>query len=319
MVKVMNKHNLSISNFNKKIILGIKLLLFGCILLGFFYYVSNQYTEDYCAALIDKVERIKSIEEPKIVILGNSNIAFGIDSEMIQEELGMPVVNMGLHGNLGNMFHEEMARINVKEGDIYVLCHTSYNDPSEIVDPVLGWVTIENHIELYQILRTEDIWPMLKAYPIYLKRCLNRYSENYTEPPWENIYSRKKFNSYGDVGEIRTENLCNFEELDLQVAKIDKENIDRINSLASWLEKKGATLVIAGYPIADGQGAPEKEEYVQFQAELEEAVECEVISEFTDYMYDYKYFFDTRFHLTTEGAKLRTKQLIEDLKAWKEF
>jgi len=36
-------------------------------------------------------------------------------------------------------------------------------------------------------------------------------------------------------------------------------------------------------------------------------------------MYDYKYFFDTRFHLTTEGAKLRTKQLIEDLKAWKEF
>lgn len=51
---------------------------------------------------------------------------------------------------------------------------------------------------------------------------------------------------------------------------------------------------------------------------LEEVVDCEVISEFTDYIYDDKYFFGTRFHLTTE-AKLRTKQLIEDLKAWKEF
>lgn len=174
MVKDMNKYNLFISNSKKKTELGIKLLFLQCVILGFFYYVSNQYSEDYCAALIDKVERLKSIEEPKIVLLGNSNIAFGIDSAMIEEELGMPVVNMGLHGNLGNMFHEEMARINVTEGDIYVLCHTSYDDPSVILDPVIGWITIENHFELYSILRHEDIWPMLKAYPIYLKRCLDR-------------------------------------------------------------------------------------------------------------------------------------------------
>lgn len=314
----MNKHNLFISNSNKKIELGIKLVFLLCIILCFFYYVSNQYSEDYCAALIDKVERLKSIEEPKIVLLGNSNIAFGIDSEMIEKELGMPVVNMGLHGNLGNMFHEEMARINVTEGDIYVLCHTSYDDPSVILDPVIGWITIENHLELYPILRNEDIWPMLKAYPIYLKRCLNRYSENYLEPAEENIYSRKAFNIYGDVGELRTENLKEFEEM-LPIPQLSAENVERINKLTKWLEKKGATLVIAGYPIADGEMTPKKEEYIKFQEELEETVECEVISDFTDYMYDYKYFFDTKFHLITEGAKMRTVQLISDLREWKGF
>ena len=137
-MKDMNTHNLIISSFNKKTEVGIKLLFLLCVISGFFYYLSNQYSEDYCAVLIDKVESLKSIEEPKIVLLGNFNIAFGIDSTMIEEELGIPVVNMRLYGNLGNMFHEEMARIGVTKGDIYVLCHTTYDDPSVIIDTVIG-------------------------------------------------------------------------------------------------------------------------------------------------------------------------------------
>lgn len=105
----------------------------------------------------------------------------------------------------------------------------------------------------------------------------------------------------------------------LPVPKVSNDNVERINELAKRLEKKGATLVIAGYPIADGKMTPKKEEYVRFQEELEKAVECEVISDFTDYMYDYKYFFDTKFHLITEGAKMRTVQLISDLREWKGF
>ena len=32
----------------------------------------------------------------------------------------------------------------------------------------------------------------------------------------------------------------------------------------------------------------------------------------------YDYFYDTKYHLTEEGAKVRTKQLIMDLKRWME-
>ena len=35
----------------------------------------------------------------------------------IEKEVGMPVVNMGLHGNLGNAFHEQMAKKYVKEDE----------------------------------------------------------------------------------------------------------------------------------------------------------------------------------------------------------
>ena len=43
---------------------------------------------------------------------------FGFNSEEIEEAMGMPVVNMGLHGGMGNAFHEEMGKLNVQPGRI---------------------------------------------------------------------------------------------------------------------------------------------------------------------------------------------------------
>lgn len=317
MVKGMHKRNLFTFNFNKKFYLIFKIFILVSILLIFFYNISGQYQENYNASLIDKVKRLNSINEPKIVLLGNSNLAFGIDSRLIEEELEMSVVNMGLHGGLGNAFHEEMAKINVTKGDIYVLCHTSYNSPNKIENLELCWITLENNFELYQILRYEDIWPMIKAYPVYLKKCINLLTTDIPESTnIDSVYSRKAFNIYGDVSIERTKNKYDFSR-ELSVPSIDIETAERINKLAEWLNSKEATLVVAGYPIADGNMTPAKKEYEKFQLELENLLECDVISNFTDYMFDYKYFYDSEYHLTTDGVKLRTDQLIEDLKRWR--
>ena len=103
------------------------------------------------ASLIDKVQRLENLHEPKIVLIGDSNLAFGIDSEKIEEAFGMPVVNMGLHGGLGNAFHEEMTRLNVTEGDIYIICHCSYSDDGQLKNKELAWITLENHPSLWKI------------------------------------------------------------------------------------------------------------------------------------------------------------------------
>lgn len=92
----------------------------------------------------------------------------------------------------------------------------------------------------------------------------------------------------------------------------------RLNELNSWVESKGATLLLTAYPIADGQYTPPKKEFEDFERKLREQVECEVISDFTDYMFPYEYFYNTAKHLTEEGADLRTKQLIEDLRVWQQ-
>lgn len=75
-------------------------------------------------------------------------------------------------------------------------------------------------------------------------------------------------------------------------------------------------MLIAAYPIGNGQVTADANEFVQFQEELEACLDSIVISNYTDYMLDYSYFYNTDLHLNTEGAEIRTRQLISDIKRW---
>lgn len=313
----MNKHSLSTSNYKKNSIFLIKLLVAFMLLPGYVYHVLPQYEHGYNASLIDKVNRLESIDEPKIVLLGHSNLTFGINSELIEEAMGMPVVNMGLHGGNGNAFHEEMAKYNVSPGDIYVLCHSVYNDENLIVEPLTAWTTIENHLHLWKILRTDDVTTMVNSFPVYLKKSLNLYSSGTGNQNPGGVYARSAFNEYGDVAVLREGSQYTFKG-EVGVPEIGDISVKRINELNTYLTKRGASLVVAGYPIGNGRLTADAFEFINFQEQLAERLDCPVISNYTDYMFDYKYFFNTNLHLNSEGTELRTIQLISDLKRWQE-
>ncbi|MCM1086947.1 MAG: hypothetical protein NC419_02245 [Muribaculaceae bacterium] len=304
------------SNGNTKFVL--KLFLFFMMVITYFYLMMPQYEGIYCASLQDKVKRLESLEGPKIVLLGNSNLTFGIESELIESAFGMPVVNMGLHGGLGNRFHEDMARYHVEEGDIYILCHTSFADDGSIGDATLVWSAIENHPKLWKLLRLSDARDMLEAFPKYLKKCVELYNTGQGNQDFGGMYARSAFNEYGDVALERNENLYIFKE-PVNPPPINETTVQRINELNAWLEERGAVLLIATYPIGSGELTAEAEEFDAFQKELEEQLDPVVISRYTDYMYDYTCFYDTSLHLNSETARIRTEQLIEDIKNWQEL
>lgn len=99
---------------------------------------------------------------------------------------------------------------------------------------------------------------------------------------------------------------------------IGDTTVERINKLNEYITSRGATLLVAAYPIGNGELTADPRDYVVFQENLKDRLDCHVISNFTDYMYDYSYFYDTNLHLNSQGAKLRTKQLIKDIKHWLE-
>lgn len=312
-MKDTNKHNSYISNFKSNLKLFCKALIVFIFVAVLCFNMMPQYLESYNAAILDKVARLRELDGPKIVLLGDSSVAFGIDSSMIEEKLGMPVANMGLHGGCGNAFNEQLAKINVQEGDIYVLCHTEYTDKG-IVSPVVMWTVIENHFELWQLLRPEDIPVMVKSYPAYLKYCVGYWENENGNKPNDAVYARSAFNEYGDVATERRG--LTYEFIDGDCPEIDDNTAQRINELNRYLQERGADMVVAGYPIAKGEFTADEEEFVQFQERLKEKLDCEVISDFRDYMIDYSLFFDSGLHLSTEGAEIRTEQLISDLEAY---
>ena len=287
------------------------------MLFFFVFLVLPEYSQHYVGATIDKVERLTSINQPKIVLVGNSSLAFGINSELIEEAMGMPVVNLGMHGGLGNAFHEEMAKLNVCKGDIYIICHTEYSDNDTILDRELACITLENHIQLWKILRGKDVWPLLEAVPTYLHKSFNLWIRQEGNKEINGNYSRKYFNKYGDYILERQKREIDFTEGMIAAPTINDTCIDRLNKLNEYFTNRGATMVVAAYAIPVCEFTPDETEYETFQAELEERLDSPVISNFTEYMLDQDYFYDTQFHLNNEGVDIRTQLLIKDLKRWK--
>lgn len=300
----------------------LKAVLVLCLVAGFvFGVVMPQYKYNYNASLIDKNARLKSIDEPKIVLLGDSNVAFGFNSALIEEAFGKPVVNMGLHGGLGNAFLEEMAKLNVTEGDVYIVCPTDFNDNDSIVreDPTLAWLTLENHFDLWRLIRPKDIPTMAESFSSYLKKALELWLTGTGNQDSGDEYSRSAFNEYGDNVWPRPYVEHNeffphpVDFTQQTVPEIGDATIDRLNALNKYLKARGATLLLAAYPVAYGEYTPLMSDYQAFEDELVERLEFPVISSYSDYMYDYDYFYDTIYHLVDDGVEMRTQQLVSDL------
>lgn len=74
-------------------------------------------------------------------------------------------------------------------------------------------------------------------------------------------------------------------------------------------------MYIIGYPIIKSTDKDfDYNAFKIFQKDLENKLDCKIISNFSDYIYDRELFFDSNVHLTTEGAEIRTKQFINDFK-----
>lgn len=311
----MSKHNSSILDSDSTKVFLYKLLVIVLSSILYILYITPQYRNSYSGELAEKIARLKAIEDPKIVLIGNSNVAFGFDSEYIEREMGMPVVNMGFHGGVGNKFHDDMMDYNVTPGDIYVVCHHSYYCSDKIENPVLAWTAIENNKDLLHLIKREDIPQMIDSFPSYIKKCTHRYNtfENNKNP--DIVYSKEAFNEYGDICVERDYTGEDFSE-DIWLPVVDESEINRLNKWNEYMNERGASLVVSISPIIYDQWPADDKEMDVFQNDLEDALDCDVISYWKDYSYDSEMFYNTPNHLNTKGAKLRSIQLVKDLKKW---
>lgn len=302
----------------KKLILNLLkyILLMLCCLLALLLICPSQFSKDYTASIADKLQRLESIQEPKIILVGESNLAFGIDSAMLEEAFQMPVVNLGLHGGLGYQFHYNMAKRNIGPGDIVILANLSFGD-GLIQDGSLAWITIENGDDLWTLIPKENIPDMLVTFPSYVVDTVEATLQNRLETV-SGTYSREAFNSWGDIAVYRESGQLSFADYTITVPEVTEKGLARVNEFAAFCEAQGAVCLMSGYPIAFGEYSPSAGEYRQSQQELEGLLEFEMISDYTDYFFDYSLFYDSQYHLSTEGAQLRTQQLIQDLHQWQQ-
>ena len=166
----------------------------------------SEFDESFVGALDEKIERLMSIEEDKIVIIGGSSVAFGYDSRIIEKYTEMPVVNFGLYAALGTKLMLDLSRDGIKEGDLVIIA------------PELDAQTLSLYFSASTTLRALDGAPKyFTAIPSTHTLSLLGASWDFAAekfnyklfgaPSPEGVYNSRNINEYGDVDYYREANV----------------------------------------------------------------------------------------------------------------
>jgi len=284
------------------------------------FIVPPQYKNTFLAELSEKYTRLKSIDEPKIILVGGSNLAFGLDSRDLEKETGLPVVNFGLYASLGTKAMMDLSKSSIHKGDIVVLCpELDAQTLSLYYNGETMWQALDCNYSMLLDVGFANYGKLLGSFPAFASEKFKFYRSGKTPNP-KGVYQKSSFNKYGDIVYKRKYNNMMLEYdpthmITLTPSIVDEKFVAYVNQYASLVRRHGAKIYFS-FPPMD-KAALEKnttdKTILSFYQYLGEKLNVEIISNINGYLLDSGYFYDTNFHLNDTGVKVRTSLLAEDV------
>ena len=215
-----------------------------------------KYDTTYMGELKYKYERLTSVRGPKIVLIGGSSAAFGVDSTLLEQELpAYEMVNFGMYAALGSRMMLDLAENSIGEGDIVIFMpEINGQTLSDFTDGTYALQGLDGAWKLLGQIRP-DLYPsVFGAMPAFAMEKLHYQLDNALPEPG-GLYRRSSFNEYGDiVSEAVTQNIMPEEyDPDLPVYMTDElpteEFTAYLNGYAGKLRKKGASFYYHFCPV----------------------------------------------------------------------
>lgn len=314
----------------KKILVKIGLFLIGLMMVlspfGIFLLIANNqphvYSKTYYAALVDKVHYLKSLKsEKKIVLIGGSNVAFGFNSELLEQEFPeYKVVNFGLYAMLGTKIMMDLAIDYIGEGDmVFIIPEINSQSTSLYFNAESTLKALEDDMDIINKLPKDNKESVVGSYFDFIK---DRGKQKTIIEP-NGVYQRKNFNKYGDILFLSEEGISKRDKNRMPLHydpsllvdykyKIDNEFFEYVNSYVDSLIKKKATCYYSWSPVDDLSTSNNDDEIDSYYWLVRQKIKANVVGEPSNYIMNNHYFYDSNFHLNDSGATLRTLKLIED-------
>lgn len=279
----------------------------------------NQYNKTYLAEFSDKYNLLNDTKGKKIIFVGGSSLPFGLRSDLIEEQLEeYKVVNFGLYATLGTKFMMDMSKSNIKEGDIVILSpelneqtYSLYFNPTAVLQACDGFAY------KYKYLSNNDNLKLFYNYWNFAKDKLE-YAKNGNAPDPIGIYRHDSFNDYGDICVERDNNIMN-NGVDSTMSitmnnLLNDDFIGYVNKYCEHVRNKGAKIYFNFSPCNELAILSSRKTRDEFQEKVDLKIKCDRLSNLEDCIIDYRYFYDTNFHLNSSGAIYYTSLLINNLK-----
>lgn len=296
------------------LLLPTALLLRGAMLPSF-------YHDSYYAVLDRMHTRLETAAGKKLVIVGGSNVAFGLDGALLEELLAQKgfdytVCPFGLYAAVGTAAMLDLSVDALGEGDIVIL---AVEPTSETMSDYFGatafWKCAEDAPHLLSRLSRARQAAMAGNYIAFLQERLAIEASG--QPPIaQGVYAASSFNDRCDLiferpGNVMALGYDTAARVELDTVQISPAFAEQVNDYCAAARRKGAQVLLSFSPV--NRSAMAREEAKEFFALCNQALDCTAISDPNRYILDSGWFYDSNFHLNSAGAAVRTAMLAEDL------
>ena len=281
----------------------------------------NPYRDTYLGAFEQKYDRLYTAEGKKIVFIGGSSLPFGLDSALLEADLGggYTVVNYGLYATLGTKLMMDTALDSLGEGDIVVLApelspqtYSLYFNPEATLQATDGFSSMLSGVSF------KDKLSLFYRDFVFAIDKLGYAIRGESLPP-SGIYAKESLNAYGDMAATRENNVMNGGYDSNMTVTLDDtllapDFIDYVNRYVKKAKERGAEVYFSFSPTNIAALRTSEKGRAAFEEKLADALDCELLLSIEDAMVDKRYCYDTNFHMNSAGQLYFTRVLSVALK-----
>ena len=309
----------------KKAVVCVTLALLLCMpvtLLIWGFALPEQYGDTFMGELGPKAALLRDTPGPRIVLVGGSGVAFGVDSALMEAELdGYNVVNFGLYAALGTTVMMDLSEPYIREGDIVLLIPEQQSQTlSDWFDPAVMWQGLDGAFSLLRDLPRDKLERLAGAFPAFAgqKAACCFFG---ALPGARGVYARGSFNERGDVASP----LCARNEMpggcDVNMPIRFEDGMAteafaaRVREYADAVRARGAVLWYGFCPMNAAAVEAADTEIDDYYLRLREALGIPLAGDPHDFILEAGWFYDTNFHPNSSGKTVYTRALIRAVKA----
>ncbi|MEJ7759140.1 MAG: hypothetical protein WKF55_06060 [Gemmatimonadaceae bacterium] len=294
-------------------------------------YDAHAADDNYLAAVLEKDRLIRSTPSPKLILVGGSNLAFGIDSRMLQDSLGLRVVNMGLYAKLGLRYMLAQARPYIGKGDLVIVVPEyeqffgEFGNGDFTLNTALLYAPLDRIGDFSQSYSVIDV--VLRPRVENTRRSflkglaqLTGQGQAYQPQDTNSYYSRQAFDSLGDMVAHLGRSGLHPDSIYVKeippMREFNAEMVDELNVVAGVARKRGARAYFLFPAYIDRSYEVSRPRIDSLRARLESDMHLPIVGKASDFVLPAPLFFDTRYHLNQEGRRLRTLRMIQLLRPY---
>lgn len=305
------------------ILISVALLAVPLTLIIFAFALPPQYDLSFYGGMKIKYDRLYGLSGKKAVVIGGSSVAFGVRSDLLEEELGYPTVNYGLYANLGTKYMLDTAEDAINSGDVVIISPEQNSQSlSCYFNGEAVWYSADGNFGVLGKVPFGSAGDLLKGFLPFVSGKYNAFISG-VKPASDGVYNVSSFNSLGDICYDKREynempqGFDAATPISFSREIISQEFIDYMNAFARRMRSKGATVYYSfcpmnGSAIEEGTDSAKIAEYYDF---LREKLDFTILGNPENRIMDSGWFYDSNFHLNADGAVCFTRQLALDLKA----